>query len=328
MQNIREQYQKIKFGFLFEKARLILTAYYVIIMFIILMIFSSVLIFTIESKVRQNFDGRISMREENDKVFKKVTSEIEILIYTIDAGLLLIIGFASYFLAGKTLRPIKENMESQKKFLANASHDLRTPVAIITTESEVILQDKNASVKDYKNAIESNLEESKKMSVIINNLLFIARGEVEKKLKEKLNLSNLVKKIGDKMGSQVKQKNLVLSINISENIFISANGSDLERAVNNILQNAINYTKTGKIEINLKQEKNKILLEIIDTGVGIKEKDLPFIFDRFFKAEHSRNDGAGSGLGLHIAKEVISRNGGEIKIQSKENTGTKISVYF
>jgi two-component system, OmpR family, sensor histidine kinase CiaH len=328
MSNIKEQYQKIKLSNLFEKARLVLTAYYVIAMFIILMIFSSVLIFTVESKVRESFDGSIVVREENDRVFKKLTNEIEILIYTIDAGLLLLIGGASYFLAGKTLRPIKDNMEAQKKFLANASHDLRTPVAIITTESEVILQDKNIGVKDYRDAIESNLEEAKKMSVIINGLLFMARGEAEIKIREKLNLSLLLKKIIDKMNTQARQKDLVLHSEINQDIFIMSNTSDMERAINNILQNAINYTKIGKIEINLKQEKNKILLEIIDTGVGIKEKDLPFIFDRFFKAEHSRNDGAGSGLGLHIAKETIERNGGQIKIESKLGVGTKTSVYF
>jgi signal transduction histidine kinase len=303
----------------FQRARLHLTLYYVLIMFIILTIFSTVLLFTLQNKVRENFKGRFDHRVNEERFDKKVffdkdidpidktNDDMQALILLIDGLLLIIISFASYYLSGKTLRPIKQTLESQKKFLADASHDLRTPIAIMTTDIEVTLQSVNSSKEDFKRLAMSNLEESKNMNLLVNNLLTLARGDNYKTEISNVYLSNILNIIVDKMQSQAEVKNIKLEKNIQEDIFVNANKEDLQRAISNILQNAINYTKVGSITINLKKQNNKIILEIIDTGVGIKEKDLPFVFDRFFKAEHSRNDGNGSGLGLLIAKEMVER---------------------
>ena len=141
-------------------------------------------------------------------------------------------------------------------------------------------------------------------------------------------ITNLLNTIIDKMKSQADFKKLKVIKNIQEDLFININKENFEIAVKNILQNAINYTKAGTITVNLKKQNNKTILEVIDTGVGISKNDLPHIFDRFYKAEHSRNDGAGSGLGLSIAKEIVEKSEGKIKIESEFNKGTVITMVF
>ncbi len=311
---------------IFANARLKLTFYYTLIIFIILLIFSETLIFTVESKIHENFNGKIIVIEDNDKILKKTSDEIEILIYGIDGVLLILIAFLSYFLAGKTLKPIKENLELQKRFLADASHDLRTPIAIMMTDTEVTLQNNNSNKQEFQKLAISNLEEIRNMEKIVNNLLLLAR--TEKNIQEVSNTSftDFLNLLVNKMQSQIDTKHLKLFKNIQENIFINTDKENLEIAIKNVLQNAINYTKAGEIKVSLRKENTKIVLEIIDTGVGIKEKDLPFVFDRFYKAEHSRNDGSGSGLGLSIAKAIIEKNNGQIKIESREDIGTKVVI--
>lgn len=308
----------------FDRPKILLSLYYTLITIFVIAIFSTILIYTIETKIQENFDGKIILID--DKTLPERTSnEIEFIIYVVDGVLIVLVAFSSYILASRTLNPLRKALEIQKKFSADASHDLRTPLAIITTESEVVLRHGNSSKKDFKKVVESNLEEVKKMTTLVNDLLFISRGENLKQTKANLKLSILIINLVEKMKSQMDAKNLELVTNIDSNIFVKAS-KDLERAVQNILQNAINYTKVGTITVELKKEMQKTILTISDTGVGISKNDLPKIFDRFYKAENSRNDNSGSGLGLAIAKEILEQDNGQIEIKSEINKGTTVEI--
>ena len=237
---------------IFQKARIKLTLYYISIMAIILIAFSSVLIFTIESKIRQGFKDRtVTVLENEDDPAKSISDEIELTIYGIDGVLLIIIGFSSYFLAGKTLEPIKDTLESQKKFSADASHDLRTPLAIMTTESEVTLQNKNASTNDLRNTIESNLEETKKMSKLVSDLLLISRGDSQATIQsfDEIDLHNFIEKLVSKLKHQTQTKGLNINLCEYKKTLITVNKDNFERAISNILQNAIKYTNKGNIKV-------------------------------------------------------------------------------
>lgn len=313
---------------IFQKARIKLTLYYIGIMAIILMAFSSVLIFTVESKIRQGFRDRIVITEAEGDPVQNTSDDIEMLIYIVDGVLLIIIGFSSYFLAGKTLKPIKEALDAQKKFSADASHDLRTPLAMMTTESEVTLQNKNAPVNDLRNTIESNLEETKKMSKLVHDLLLISRGDNQASIYSytEIDLHKFISTIVQKIKPQAENKGLRISICEYKEILATVDVDNFERAVLNILQNAIKYTKTGNITINLKTDIQRTHIFIKDTGVGIDQKDLPYVFNRFYKAEHSRNDASSSGLGLPIAKLIIEEHKGNIEIKSVPDQGTEVDI--
>lgn len=312
---------------IFKKARYKLTAYYVGIMLVILVIFSSVLIYTIELKLRETLSGRIIMVETEEDPIEHANNTIETIVYSIDGILLLIIAFSSYFLAGRTLKPIKDSLDAQRKFSADASHDLRTPLSIIITESEVALQS-NSKQNDFKEVVKSNLEEAKKMSGLVNDLLIISRGENEKTTNNFVvsDLHNFIEKIISKMKSQAENKGLKLEIDEYKKILIKIDLNSFERAISNVLQNAIHYTKNGGIKTSLIEDDIKVHIVIKDTGVGISEQDLPHVFDRFYKAEHSRNDKSGSGLGLSISKQIIEQHQGTIKINSTINVGTIVTI--
>ncbi len=313
---------------IFQKARIKLTLYYIGIMAVILFTFSSVLIFTIESKIRQGFRDRIIMTETEGDPVQNTSDDIEMLIYIVDGILLVIIGFSSYFLAGKTLKPIKEALDAQKKFSADASHDLRTPLAIMTTESEVILQNKSASTDELRNTIGSNLEETKKMSKLVNDLLLISRGDNQASIYSytEINLHKFISATVAKIKPQAESKGLGLNLCEYKEILVTIDEDNFERAILNILQNAIKYSEVGSISIELSNTINSIYIVIKDTGVGINQKDLSYVFDRFYKAEHSRNDSSSSGLGLPIAKLIIEEHMGSIAIESEVNKGTIVTI--
>lgn len=297
-------------------------------MAVILLAFSSVLIFTVESKIREGFRDRIIITETEGDPAKNASDEIEFIIYLVDGILLVIIGFSSYFLAGKTLKPIKEALDSQKKFSADASHDLRTPLAIITTESEVTLQNKNASTEELRSTIESNLEETKKMSKLVHDLLLISRGDDQSTLHSfiETDLHTFIENIVVKLKPQVESKGLQVNLCEYQKLLVTIDSDNFERAILNILQNAIKYTKVGSVTIKLKTDAQKAYVVIEDTGVGIDQKDLPHVFDRFYKAEHSRSDSSSSGLGLPIAKLIIEEHKGNIQIDSGVNKGTIVTI--
>lgn len=319
---------------IFQKARIKLTLYYIGIMAVILLIFSSGLIYTIEHKIRRGFREKIILKDEfvilesDTNLIETTSDEIEYIIFSIDGLLLIIIGFSSYLLAGKTLLPIKNALDTQKRFSADASHDLRTPLAIMTTMSEVTLQNKNTSPQELRYTLKSNLEEVKKMSRLVTDLLLISRGDNQSLVMSSTHtdIHLLIEKLVRQLQIQVKRKNLDLKIIPYKKIVTSIDACNFERAILNILQNAINYTKTGSISIDLQEDSQKVYVLISDTGVGIDQKDLPFVFDRFYKASHSRNDVSSSGLGLPITKLIVEQHGGSVKIESKIHQGTIVTI--
>lgn len=314
---------------IFQKARIKLTLYYIAIMAVILLLFSSALIFTIESKIRHGFKDRVItiVEGENDPT-KSTIDEIEFIIYSIDGLLLIIIGFSSYFLANETLKPIKAALELQKNFSADASHDLRTPLAIMTTESEVILKNRDASAIELREAIVSNLEEIKKMSKLVNDLLIISRGDNKAVLYSfvEVDIHDFINKLINKLKYQSDSKGLNIRLGEYKKVITNIDKDNFERAITNIIQNAIKYTKHGDVIIDIREDSKKILITTSDTGVGISQKDLPHIFDRFYKADHSRNDNSSSGLGLPIAKLIIEEHKGNIRINSEVNRGTVVTI--
>lgn len=313
---------------LFEQARIKLTLYYTGVMVVILFVFSSVLIYTVESKIREGFQDRIVVTQSDDDPISDTSDRIETLIYIIDSILLLGIGFASYFLAGQTLKPIRKALEIQRKFLADASHDLRTPLAIITTECEVVLGDKEAHTDDLRKTIGSNLEEVRKMSKLVHDLLLISRGDNHSATQVYIPVDayTFIEKLVEKMQVQAQKKGLLIHLCDYIKIHIAIESNLFERAISNILQNAIKYTNRGSITIVLKQDAQNASISIIDTGVGISQKDLPHIFDRFYRVEQSRNDGFSSGLGLSIAQLILEEHGGMIQVKSVVGKGTEVIV--
>ena len=145
-----------------------------------------------------------------------------------------------------------------------------------------------------------------------------------------VNLSNVLDSIYTVYLPAATDKSIELIKNFEDELFINGNEDRLLQVFVNIVSNSIKYTDAGgKIFLRLYSTNSKVICEIEDTGIGIKEKDLPFIFNRFYRGDESRSrETGGSGIGLAIVKAVVSAHEGEIEIESKEGEGTKISVIF
>jgi two-component system sensor histidine kinase CiaH len=236
----------------------------------------------------------------------------------------------SYYLAGKTLQPIEAGVEKQKKFVADAAHELRTPLAVMKTGAETLLMDR-ANEKEYEKFTRDSLEEIDSLVALVNGLLFLARGDSLKKVEfEEIDIGLIAKKQAALMQEYAKSKQVDLEDDADGNCYIQGNKADVKRLLANLIKNAIDYNKPGgKVVVSLSAEKNQVVLKIADSGTGIAEKDLSRVFDRFYKVDAARAKTAGgAGLGLAISKEIVSKHGGKIEIKSKLGKGTEITTFF
>ena len=220
-------------------------------------------------------------------------------------------GFISYFLAKKNIEPIEKAHEEQSRFTSDASHELRTPLAAMKTELEVALRDKSVDIKELKRVITSNLEEIDKLSKLSDMLLNLSKVE-----KTELTIApiDLVKITNDTIKSFNENANRI-SLKCEQSIIATGNDTAIADLIKILIDNALAYSpKNTPININLSIQDEVVKFEIINTGPGIKPDELPYIFNRFYRADSSRteNDQKGYGLGLALAKKIVDSHAGNI----------------
>jgi len=322
----------------FKKAVISLTIYYTIGVFVVLII-SNLMVYGLFSNnidIWNHENTEISFSQEKpeeqleeDQVKEIQDSLINILIIS-DILILLITLILSYLSARKTLAPLEEAYKKQMRFVSDAAHELRTPLAVMRAGSEVILR-KERIESEYKKFIEESLDEVKRLTTLSNDLLFLAHNDKKKNiLMSEISFSEICEKQIEKMLAYASVKNIVLKNDIDKNLIIKGNKDDLIRLVINLLKNAIDYNKPeGIVTLSLKRINNEIILSIIDTGIGIKKENISQIFERFYKVDKSRKQNSSStGLGLSIVKEIVYEHSGLIKVDSTIDKGTTFTVTF
>lgn len=226
---------------------------------------------------------------------------------------------------------LEKSVNKIRQFSGDVSHELRTPLTIIRGEIEVLLR-KDRPKEEYLKTMNSVLEESQRMEKIIDDLLFLSRVEAldKSKFSHDVHLEEIVRLIIESRRSVVDQKGLKLVAEHIEPIRIKGNMDLLERMVANLFDNAIRYTpEGGTVEIVLNKKNGRPWLEIRDTGIGIPEASIPFIFDRFFVVDKSRSkETGGSGLGLSIVKWIADNHKARIDVSSKIGKGTTFVIEF
>jgi signal transduction histidine kinase len=238
---------------------------------------------------------------------------------------------AGYFLARRTLKPIEEAMDAQSRFTADASHELRTPITAMRTEIEVSLRDKRLDLISAKKLLESNLEEADKLESLSNALLKLARYQDDiKKTFHKVNISDIVVTAFEKIESLANQKSIEFE-NELEDVSIQGDKESLTELFVILLDNAIKYSPAkSTVNISVHKTDGHVMIKVKDSGIGIKASDLPHIFDRFYRADHSRNKEKinGYGLGLSIAKNIVDLHSGTISAVSKPGKGSEFILKF
>lgn len=249
-----------------------------------------------------------------------------IIVFVIMAGIAAAFG---YVLSLITLTPTRDALRSQKQFIGNIAHELRTPLSVIKTNVEVALMDPALDPK-LRKMFASNIEELNRASDIINNLLslnnFVRTEQIEF---TNVDLGEIVDRAVGKLVPLAGSKSIEMSVRKSEYRTVWGNSTALEQVVMNLVKNALNYTQNGgHVIISVEPDYHgSIRLSVKDSGVGIGQKDLFRIFEPFYRADSSRARGKGSsGLGLTIVSEIVKLHRGSVTVKSALQKGTTVIV--
>ena len=224
---------------------------------------------------------------------------------------------------------IERAFKRQKEFTGDASHELRAPLAVIRAEATLTLE-KERDAEAYRRSLEVIAQESDKMSVVINQLLTLARADTGKEqLAFKIiDMAEFLGDVCDDIAILCREKELTLQLSSFDKVSVHGDKRSLRSLMVNLLGNAIRYTPIGgTISVGLRREGQLAVVTIRDTGIGIPPEDLPYIFKRFYRVDkaRSRNVG-GSGLGLSICKQIIDIHKGKIEVESSMKKGSTFYV--
>lgn len=286
---------------------------------------NGILLFTMEYGDEQDlkvnlFNGEVLEPEKDLGVMANLINDFDEKVLWIGLLVFLIASFGSIFFANRTLLPIALSIRKEKEFVSGAAHELRNPLASMQAVLEASLLETNPVKKEFINDM---LSETKRLIQTSESLLLIEKTQSRKQKKEEVSVLQIVEEVLKRLKPHLIEKKIEIKKNISaHDLFIDK--SDLEIVIYNLLHNAIKFSNTGGI-IEIVWS-NKIL-SVSDTGIGMDIDKIPFVFDRFYKSDDSRNT-SGSGLGLSIVKEILVRYKADIKVKSEQYKGTEFVVTF
>jgi signal transduction histidine kinase len=255
----------------------------------------------------------------------KAASNLSIELLYINLIMLFVGGFGSYYFARRSLLPIEKAHDAQSRFTSDASHELRTPLAVMKTELEVALRDDTATKESLKQVLSSNLEEVDKLTKLSQMLLSLSQLD---SVTLKLCSVNLTKITHDAIKNFNQPKNRIKLTSKGQQM-VCGNETALADLVKVLIDNALQYSpKKSSILINVSKQDQSIKFEITNSGTGISPDKLPFIFDRFYRADLSRTDGShnGYGLGLALAKNITELHNGSLTASSILNGDTTFKL--
>lgn len=227
----------------------------------------------------------------------------------------------------KMANELKKNQMINNDFISNFSHEIKTPLSVITNYAK-LLENEKLTKEERKQYLNSLKHATKKLSDLVTNILRLNKLENQKLIPEikRFNISELIINKIIQYESIIEEKNIELDVNIQEDLYINSEESYIEIIVNNLLTNAIKFTnEKGTISVSLQKNKNEYEIKVKDTGIGMNAETGKHIFDKFYQGDTSHHK-EGNGLGLSLVKKVIDIIGGSISVESEINKGTTFIV--
>ena len=223
---------------------------------------------------------------------------------------------------------IQESYEKQNRFVSDASHELRTPLSVVSGYANLLRRWGSENPDVLEESVQKIIEETDNMQQLADRLLFLARADrkTQPVRFERFSASEMMREIAEE--TRMIDEEHTLREDTSGDVMLTADHALVKQAMRAIVDNSIKYTPPGgTISVSCRERDGRVELGVSDTGIGIAQKDLPRIFDRFYKADGARTRGKGSsGLGLSIAKWIVERHGGEIRVESRPGEGTAFVV--
>jgi signal transduction histidine kinase len=255
------------------------------------------------------------------------------LIETFVAGAfiaLVLVAVLGHELVEISVRPVEETYEQMRRFLGDAAHELRTPVAVLRGRADVALQ-RDRAPGEYRAAIEEIGREAEVMGRIVDDLLILARVEsgVRPVAREPVYLDDLVSDAAAAAGVLAESRGVKLSVGEFDEARVVGDAALLRQLVMILLQNAVKYTpEGGEVRVDVHSPGGVPTVTVEDTGIGIAASELPQIFERFYRGEEARGLTEGAGLGLSIARRILDEHAARIEVASEVGRGTRVTVIF
>lgn len=322
---------------MFRTTRLKLTAWYLLLIMLISFLFSLVIFIDVnrelvrfehyqelrQERIKQQL-GEIQMPTEtspfDEQLIYEARNRLIASLVILNICILGGAGVAAYFLAGRTLEPIKKAVEDQSRFIGDASHELKTPLTTLRSEIEVYLRSKKKTIAESDAILKSNLEEVIRLQSLTDSLMRLTSLENSSADFEKVDIIAVLESAIRSVNGVAKEKKITIK-NRANKITLKANTKSLIQLFIILLDNAVKYSKNNtNITIRSKLYGGVAFITVEDQGIGIPEKERERIFDRFYRVDKSRSsyDVPGYGIGLSIAKEIVGMHKGAISCTSNK----------
>lgn len=254
------------------------------------------------------------------------------LLTTLLTGLavMIVVAFFVFRFTTRNLEPIEGALNKQKELIANASHELKTPLTIINTDLAILNSTADEMTEEQRKWLSGIGTQVARMSAMINEMLELARLEAGRgKDFEKVDLTTVAETVVLETEALAFEKHIEMLSEIAQSVFVTAIKQDIEKLVFILVENALKYTEPdGKITVSLVSEKHKAVLKVRNTGEGIPKDRMPKLFDRFYRCDESHTESGSFGLGLSIAKAIADANNATIGVDSEEGSYTEFVVVF
>ncbi len=241
---------------------------------------------------------------------------------------LIVSGIGTAFLVRQSMNPILKNMQQLRQFAADASHELRNPIAAIRTNSAVALKHAEGMRSKDQEKFQLIEESSKQMQQLVEGLLLLSRTEHSLRVPSQANLQQVAQQTVTSLKSLSEGKGTNIKLNIAPDIELDCDPDDLNRLISNLVENAIRYSEAnGTVRIHATHQGAAAILKVEDNGIGIAQDDQEKVYDRFWRADKARNyEDGNQGLGLAIVKALVERYKGNISVQSELGKGSVFTV--
>ena len=259
-----------------------------------------------------------------------ITAMTELIVTSLFVGALALLAFffASLFLSNWALKPVEASWNRQKQFVADASHELKTPLTVILANQKILLAHPSHTIAEERQWIENTSSEGSRMKLLIEDLLFLAKSDSErvKQTCAEVCLTDAAQGALLSFASVAFEAGVTLEDDLQPNVMLQGNESQLRRLCGILLDNAVKYAGTeGTVRVELRAGGSSAVLRVHNTGEPIPENGLTHIFERFYRVDSARSAG-GYGLGLSIAESIVRSHGGRISVTSSAAAGTAFTV--
>lgn len=243
---------------------------------------------------------------------------------------LLLVALGGWVLMRKSTAPVEATMAQMRRFMADAAHELRTPIAVLRTRAEVALQRERDSAA-YIQTLARVEEEAQRLGAIVNDLLTLAHADAGEwpVAQDRLFLDDIALDAAEAAHVLARQRGVTVDVGTFEESPIIGDRALVRQLLMQILDNAVKFTpQGGRVRVDVSATNGSSTVVVADTGIGIPAAQIPHVFDRFYRAENARESAPGAGLGLSIARWIATAHGATVSLDSTPGTGTTVTLRF